>query len=149
MREEKLTILRMLRDGRVSREDAIKLLQAIGVPLLDQSQAKAILGQVERGVLSPDDAADQLEGNNKVEGTAESPRRLCIRVEKDGKQAVNVRVPLGLIDVGMRLLGKNPVMVNGRPVDARVIWEAVKSGTMGTILDIDGDDGQHVEIAVE
>lgn len=150
MRDEQLTILRMLKDGRVNRVDAEKLLRAISGGAMEASPPGAVLEQVESGSMAPEDAVLLLGSTDllPVEPVASS-RWLRIKVERSGKKAVNVRLPLGLIDIGLPLLRKTPLTMNGRPLSAEAIWAAVKAGTTGKLIDVDGEDGEHVEISVE
>ena len=69
--------------------------------------------------------------------------------QRSGKRKVNVRIPLSLVDVGLKLGAKfSPVGLEG--LDMNQIMSAVKAGGMGKIVDVeDEEDGEHVEIYVE
>lgn len=73
MNEEKLRILKMLEDGKVSAEQAAKLMEA-----LDKSGARPSENEIKK-------------------------KWLHIRVAKDGRDTVNMRVPLALLKFGFKL----------------------------------------------
>lgn len=151
MRDEQIAILKMLQDHTITRDDAQKLLAAIGAANSDGAMMASLLGQVEDGALSPQQACDQLDGSVSADSLPTSVRghNIRIRVEKGGKSAVNIRLPLNLVETGLRLFGKETIRVDGKPVDAAVLVDTLRSGQVGTILEVDGDDGEHVEISVE
>ncbi len=73
---------------------------------------------------------------------------LRIHVQKQGEKPVNIRVPLGLMNVGMRLLGQE-LKIGTVPVSTQDLWDSIQSETTGTVLEVEGQDGEHVEIIVE
>ena len=147
MRDEQLTILGMLQDHTVSADDAARLLAAIGTPNVDDTGIQSILKQVERGELSPEVAVDSLD-LQKPAASAQG-KWFRIRVQKNGKTPVNIRIPLNLVDTALRLFGGSSMKVDGVPVNTQELWEAVRNSNVGKIIEIDGDDGEHVEISVE
>ncbi len=151
MREEQIAILKMLQDHTIARDDARKLLAAIGTDRTDSALVASLLVQVEEGSLAPATACDQLDGRmpEAVNATPARGHNIRIRVEKGGKSAVNIRVPLTLVETGLRLFGQESIRVDGKPIDTGALLDTLRDGHIGTILEIDGDDGEHVEISVE
>jgi len=123
---ERLRILRMIAEGKVSPEEGETLLRALQTP---------------SATSSPDKAQDTTEGNG---------RWLRIRIQEDGRQRVNVRLPLRLVEFGLKIARR---FSSEEDLDqiAAAINEAVQAGIAdGKIIDIEDDhDKQHVEIWFE
>jgi hypothetical protein len=126
--EERMKILKMVEDGKVTAEDGAKLLAA-----LDDSRKTA------RAPMPP-----------PPPGTTANSRWLRIRVTdfNTGRPKVNVNIPMGLVKVGLKMGAKFAPEVDG--MDVQQITEAIDSGMTGKIIDVvDEEDGEHVEIYVE
>ncbi|NJM40601.1 MAG: hypothetical protein HC853_07440 [Anaerolineae bacterium] len=126
--EERLRILRMIEENKISAEEGAKLIAAL-----------AASRRTEKG--------DKDE--RKASYTGQRARGLRIRVtnSKTGKQHVNINLPIGLVDIGLKIAARFSPELNG--LDSEVV-RAIKEGTMGKILDVtDEDDGDRVEIFVE
>jgi len=124
--EERMKILKMIEEGKLSAEEGAKLLSA-----LSAGQSKAVAGAAgELGV-----------------GTA---RWLRVRVTDvaSGRSKATVQIPISLIDAGMKIGAHFAPEVAG--VDMTEIMTALRSGMTGKIIDVtDDEDGEHVEIFVE
>ena len=123
--EERMKILKMVEDGKISPEDGAKLLAA----LTDGRRGAAAAGSSR---------------------TAGAGRWLRIRVTDiaTGRSKASVQIPLGLIDAGMKIGAHFAPEVEG--VDMSNVMDAVRSGMTGKIIDVtDDEDGEHVEIYVE
>jgi len=124
--EERLQILKMLEEGQISADDAAKLLSAL-------------------------EAGAQKEGR-QVTGTpaGPAPKWLRIRVSdgQSGKPKVSVNVPMGLVNVALKMGAKFVPEVGG--LDMNEINEMIRSGSQGRIIDIqDEEGGERIEIFVE
>ena len=119
--EERMKILEMVREGKISPEEGARLLQAI------QSGAKRA-GQANR-----DGGRD--------------PRWLHIRVTdlKTGQAKVNVNIPMGLVSVGIKM-GARFAPTNAN-FDYKEVMDAIRSGATGKLVDMeDQTEGERVEI---
>ena len=125
--EERMQILKMVENKQITAEDGAKLLAAL--------DAKGQAG--EPNVPSP---------SPSTQG-----RWFRVRVTdlKTGRRKVNVNIPLGLVDVGLKMGAKfAPAGLEG--MDIKQILAAIKSGGEGKVVDVeDEEDGEHVEIFVE
>jgi hypothetical protein len=120
LREERLMILRMVEEGKISPEEGAKLLAAIG-----ENQETTVQADAD---------------------TFDMSRMLHIRVTDTvtGQQKVNVNVPIGLVRLGLRFVPESA------DVDVAAITAALDSGTRGRIVDVMAEeDGKHVEIFIE
>ena len=123
--EERMKILKMIEDGKVTAEEGAKLLAALSA------------GRRTAG------------GTGAGQGPG-AGRWLRIRVTDTatGRSKASVQIPIGLIDAGMKIGAHFAPEVEG--VDMSNVMEAVRTGMTGKIIDVtDDDDGEHVEIFVE
>ena len=123
--EERMKILKMIDDGKISAEEGSKLLSA-----LNTSQKSSSGGSINVG--------------------ASGARWLRVRVTdtSTGRSKATVQIPISLIDAGMKIGAHFAPEVAG--VDMSEVMDALRSGTSGKIIDVmDDEDGEHVEIFVE
>jgi len=123
--EERMRILKMIDEGKISAEEGAKLLSA--------------LSENRRG--------PGLPISPRAPGTA---RWLRVKVTDvvTGRSKATVQIPLALIESGMKIGAHFAPEVEG--VDMPTIMEALRSGMTGKIVDVvDEKDGEHVEIFVE
>lgn len=126
--EERMKILKMIEDEKISAEEGAKLLAA--------------LAEGSRGSLDP-------AGPGKP-GKPGAPRTLRIRVTDmaTGRSKASVQIPLALVDAGMKIGAHFAPEVEG--VDMSNVMDAMRSGVTGKIIDVmDDEDGEHVEIYIE
>ena len=123
--EERMRILKMIDEGKISAEEGAKLLSA----------------------LSENRRAPGLPTAPRMPGAA---RWLRVKVTDvvTGRSKATVQIPLALIESGMKIGAHFAPEVEG--VDMPTIMEALRSGMTGKIVDVvDEKDGEHVEIFVE
>ena len=127
--EERLKVLKMLQEGKITAEMAAELLKA-----LDTSNKKP-----------------ETDDRNSISFPGRSSGRFFrVRVTdtETGRTRVNVRLPLGMVNAGMRMGMRFSPEVEG--LDAARLAEALSSGETGQIMDIyDDEDGEHVEVYIE
>jgi hypothetical protein len=132
--DERMKILQMLQEGRLTPESAAQLLQAV-----DEAPAA-------RPVVSPPEPVTIVEG----QGSPNKPRWLRVRVTDTdtGRPRVNVRLPISLVNVGLKLGSQFAPEIEG--VDFAQLIEAANSGETGAFVDVfDEEDGEHVEVFLE
>jgi hypothetical protein len=115
-----------------------------------------ILKMLEEKQITAEEAAKLLEALRTAGTTAQSreepgkARWLRIRVadRTTGKYKVNVNLPVGLIDVGLKMGARFAPDMAG--MDIHAIHAAIKEGLQGKIIEIDDEnDDERVEIFVE
>jgi len=124
--EERMKILKMIEDGKLSAEEGTKLLAAL-------SEKRMPTPPRPPGMPGP-----------------VGPRWLRIRVTdvRTGRSKASVQIPLALVDAGMKIGAHFAPEVEG--VNMSNVMDAVRSGMTGKIIDVtDEEDGEHVEIYVE
>ncbi len=126
--EERMQILKMIQEGKITAEEGAKLLQA----------------------LSAGSKTDKRPPAPPPMGAPSDSRWFRVRVTdtRTGKNKVNVNIPMGLVNVGLKMGARfAPNMDN---VNFEELMTAIKSGASGKVMDVtDEDSGEHVEIFVE
>ena len=123
MSEEKKIILEMLREGKISVEEAEQLLE------------KA----------SPGDTFDDKPKIKKPN----SKRFLRVRVTEEDKVKANVNIPIALAEVGLNLIPKSKLMVDGKQINMDEILKLIEEGTEGELVNIDAeDDGKNYKVNI-
>ena len=137
--EERMKILKMIQEGKISAEDAIQLLEALESAV----SRPAPSGQV------PALPYPALPAGPAALG-ARSPRwfRVLVTDVKTGKTRVNVRLPVSMVSAGIKLGARFAPQVEG--IDTTRLMEHLNSGEVGKIIDVfDDEDGEHVEVFIE
>ena len=122
--EERMKILKMIEEGKISVEDGAKLLAAL--------------------------SEGRCSGMANSSRSAAAGHWLRIRVTDmaTGRSKAAVQIPLGLIDAGLKIGAHFAPEVEG--IDMSSVMDALRSGVTGKIIDVtDDEDGEHVEIYVE
>jgi hypothetical protein len=127
--EERVKVLKMVQEGKITPEMAAELLKA-----LDASSKKPATEEV-----------NQMNYPGRGGGRF---FRVKVTDTDSGKTRVNVRLPLGMVNAGIRMGMRFSPEVEG--LDAARLAEALASGETGQIMDIyDDEDGEHVEVYIE
>jgi len=123
MSEEKRIILEMLKEGKISVEEAEKLLE------------KANPGE------SFDDTTRNIKPNSK--------KFLRVRVTEEDKVKANVNIPIALAEVGLNLIPKEKLKVDGKQINMDQILKLIEEGTEGELVNIDAeDDGKKYKVNI-
>lgn len=120
--EERMKILKMIEEGKITAEEGTRLLAALG-----KQKRKRPVSQ---------------EGE---------PSWLRVRVTdvNSGKEAVRVNLPFSLVNVGLKM-GARFVPDIEQELAMEELAEALKEGLTGKIVDVvDEEDGKRVEIFIE
>jgi hypothetical protein len=121
---ERLQILQMIEEGKITPEQGANLLAALDAP---------------RG-----------EDRSPTPAKSGGPNWFRVRVTDlvTGKAKATVNIPLGLMDWGLKIGAQFAPEVSD--VNLTQLGEALRSGVEGKIIDVvDEEDGEHVEIFVE
>lgn len=125
--EERMKILKMIQENRITADEGAKLLKALT-------------------------ASSQKPKHQQTIRPAGGARWLRVRVTDmaSGKSKVNVNLPLKLVDAGLNIAAQfapEDIEVEGL-MDA--VNEAIDDNLTGKIVDVvDGEDGEHIEVFIE
>ncbi|NDJ85597.1 MAG: DUF2089 domain-containing protein [Chloroflexi bacterium] len=123
--EERMRILSMLQEGKISAEEASRLLTALGQSSNNATKSKAATS-----------------GRN--------PRQLRVRITDtvSGRNKVNVNIPMGLVNIGLKMGAR--FIPNDADIDIEELKEAVEAGHVGKIVEFeDTESGERVEVWLE
>ena len=122
--EERMKILKMINDGKITAEEGAQLLTAL---------------------------TQRSEKPKKSGGRSLTGQFLRVKVTdmSTGKTKVNVNVPMKLVDAGLNIAAQfTPEMENAQMMDA--VKEALSENMRGKIVDVvDEEDQEHVEIFID
>ncbi len=122
--DERMRILKMIQEGKITAEEGAKLLAALRESRGKTARPSGPLG-MSKGWL-----------------------RVRVTDMASGRTKVNVNLPLGLMDAGLRIGAQYAPELQG--LDLNQLINEVRSGASGKIIDvIDEEDGEHVEIFIE
>lgn len=122
--EERLQILKMIEEGKITAAEGADLLRA-----LDRDTSPPL--------------PPPLKGPS-------APRWFRVRVTDiaTGKNKVNVNIPMGLVNVGLKMGARFAPEVDD--MNYSEIMTAIRSGQTGKIIEVEDEDGnERVEIFVE
>jgi len=132
--EERIKILQMVQDGKISAEEAAQLLETL-------EEGERPMGRS----MPPIPPGMSVEG-----GLGRKPRWFRVRVTDtdSGKPRVNVRLPIGMVNIGLKMGTRFAPEVEG--LDTAALMQMIESGEIGQIVDVfDEKDGEHVEVFLE
>ena len=133
--DEKIRILNMVQDGKITAEEAAKLLEALEV--------KEEKNEVE--------VLNRFDGGSSPKG---KPRwlRIVVTDTNTGKKQVNLKLPVSILKSGMSIASKFNVdndVLNQIDLDG-VLSMADSDNPTGVLVDIEEtESGEHVLITVE
>lgn len=128
--EERLKILKMIQDGKITAEDGARLLETL---------------EVRKPTPATDYRLESMPGIS-----SKGPRFMRVRVTETatGKPRVNVRLPVSLVNAGLKMGARFSPEVQG--LDMQELARFINSGETGQIVDVyDDEDGEHVEVFLE
>lgn len=125
--EEQIRILKMIEQGEIKAEDGARLLEALDAADRRRTPATPPSGSV-----------------------AGAGRSLRVRVTdtRTGRNKVDVTIPIGLVDVGLRMGARFTPEMEG--IDLNQVASLIKQGATGQLVKIeDAEDNEIIEIFVE
>ncbi len=132
--EERIKVLTMVQEGKITPEQAAQLLEAIGT---EPNKRQGAGGGPQHAPEEP-----FIPGRK--------PKFLRVRVTDtdSGRPRVNVRLPISMVSVGIKMGSKFAPQIEG--IDPQQLMSFIESGEIGQIVNVfDEDDGEHVEVFLE
>lgn len=137
--EERMRVLEILKEGKISPEAAAQLLEAMDAePPQPYAPPPPVSPAAPSAFASPPSEPGQ------------KARFLRVKVTDTGtgRPRVNVRIPVSLVNLGLKLGARYAPEVEG--LDMAQMLQAVQAGEQGPLVDVyDHDDGEHVEVFLE
>jgi hypothetical protein len=129
---ERLQILRLLEQRKITAAEAAELLAALGERSRDGRRRERSRWLAEE-LAPPSDRARWI--------------RVRVTDERTGQVRTNVTVPIGMVGFGLGFARRFRGVPGVNVVDE--IFEAVRSGRRGTIFDVSNEGGERVEILID
>ena len=114
MNEEKRKILEMVKEGKITFEEAEQLLDKLNL-----GESSEIVPKVKK---------------------PNSKKFLRVRVTEEDKVKANVNIPIALAEVGLNLIPKSKLKVDGKQINMDQILKLIEEGTEGELVNIDAED---------
>ncbi|MGB3330609.1 MAG: hypothetical protein WBA46_16735 [Thermomicrobiales bacterium] len=144
--EDRLEILRLVENGSMSVEEASRMLELLD--RADRITADPVgfsFGNTEPLPPTHGFTPPPMPMPPGVRPGGPAPRNVRIRISDEEKVQLNLVIPFGLIDSGLKLAKR---FAPDSLLDSRDIRASIEEGFVGPLLDIN-DDYQHVEILIE
>jgi hypothetical protein len=150
MPDELETILRLVADGRLSPEEAAPIIDALTraerqePERREDERASRHATRLDRHLQRAQRRIDRAFARaGALMDEAGGGRQLRIQVKERGRQRVNLRIPIGFVESAIGFVPG----IGGDQADR--IRDAVRSGEVGPIIDVEDPDGDGVLISVE
>lgn len=129
-REERILILKMIQEKKVTAEEGAQLLEALDDPTG---------GEAKPGV-----------ANAAAIETGNLPRWVRVRVTEvgSGRARLNLRLPVALVRPGLKVGTRLSPDIEKLDIDR--LLQAINAGQTGEVIDVvDDEGGEHVEVFLE
>lgn len=124
MSEEKKMILEMVKEGKISVEEAEKLLDKV-------------------------DADRVSENTITCESDDPNKKFLRVRVIDGGETNVNINIPIALAGIGLKFIPKDKLNLNGQEINIEQILQLIDEGAEGELANIDvNENGKITKVKI-
>ena len=120
--EERIRILSMLQEGKITADEANRLLSALG----------------------------QSGTRNTSAAPSRQPRQLRVRITdtNSGRNKVNVNIPVGVVNIGLKMGAR--FIPSDADIDIDELKTAIDNGDVGKLVELeDTDSSERVEVWLE
>ena len=136
--DERLTILKMVEENKISAEQGVQLLSALGQPKPAPAAPAPVM---DSAPVAPEPPASPATGKGRW-------FRVIVTDTNTGKNKVSVRLPMRLVRWGLKVGSRYTDELEG--IDMDELAEALAGDGDGQLVDVlDEEDGEHVQEFVE
>jgi hypothetical protein len=128
--EERLRILKLIQEGKITAEEGVQLLDALG--------------------MNPQSGPGKSRPQEAFSTASKEPRWFRVRVTdiKTGKTKVNIRLPVNVLMAGAKMGARFSPEIDG--LDMAKVMDFIRAGETGQVLDVYDDlDEERVEVFIE
>jgi hypothetical protein len=117
-------------------------------------EKRLILEMLKEGKINVNEAEQLLTGaENMQEGTTQSgssqKKFLKVLVMEENKAKVNINIPLALAEVGLKLVPKESLKIEGADINIDEILKLIKEGNEGELVNVETTDkGKDVKVKI-
>jgi DUF4097 and DUF4098 domain-containing protein YvlB len=148
MPNEKLRILEMIKDGTISPQEGLDLIQA-----LEQSEKSLVRATPDQSL--PGITRPQSESANDSGGSGSSKRKphwLYIKVNDEDGKNVNIKIPISLAKFAGKFIPKDAkaeMSAQGIDLDVDGILKVLEDEGPMNLIEVNDEDGKSVRIYTE
>lgn len=127
--EERMRILKLVEDGKITAQQALELLATLE---------------------EPPSSSSSIPNPSPSSPSGQTGRWFRVRVTDTdtGRTRVNVRLPVSMVDAGLKMGARFSPEVDGMDMDS--LRRFIALGQVGKVIDItDDSDGEHIEVSIE
>jgi hypothetical protein len=137
MAEERKKVLEMLRDGSITAEMASGLLESLDETVVGTPEEESAPRPVAFVPAPPEPSSGRAHW-----------LRVRVTDTDSGRSRVNLRLPVLLVNLGLRLGSKYTPEIDG--INMSELLQTVQLESRGTFIDVyDEEEGEHVEVFLE
>ncbi|EKD71302.1 MAG: hypothetical protein ACD_46C00220G0006 [uncultured bacterium] len=109
------------------------------------AERKLILEMLKEDKINIDEAEKLLEGVDETQDESSLPKSvnkkfLKILVIEDNNTKVNVNIPIALAEVGLKLIPKDQLKIEGKDINIEEILKLIQEGNEGELVNIETTD---------
>lgn len=150
MEEERMNILRLVEEGKISAQEAAGLLSALSrrkstPETISSTEAKVETGDSDVNVEDSEPIPSIIDNS-----TVKSARWFRVRVTDlaTGRAKATINLPIGLVNWGLKVGARFAPEIS--ELDFNELGDILQSGANGKMVDVmDEEDGEHVEIFID
>lgn len=118
-------------------------------------ETKLILEMFKEGKITLEETEKLLEGSHTIQNEPTQVKSfnkkfLKVLVKEGDKTNVNISLPLSLAEVGLKLIPKDQLKIQGTEINMNEILKQIQEGINGEFVNVDtiGDNGKEVKVKV-
>ncbi len=148
MTAERLSILKMIENGKITAAEGASLLKAISPPTPEAAKDPDLN---PFGTDSAKAGQDDSEPSSRQQTTEARWLRVTVTDPQSGQQRVKLNIPIGLVNTGLRMGARFVPNLNQTEYKAFMskMEEFSRSRQSGLVVDTVTENGEHLSVYVE
>jgi len=147
--DERLSILKMVEENKISAEQGVQLLSALGQP---KAAPAPVMNSQPAGEAMDEAVVDEVMVDETTPEKSFTGKgrwfRVMVTDTNTGKNKVSVRLPMRMVQWGLKVGSRYTDELEG--LDFNELAQALSEEGGGPLVDvIDEEDGEHVQVFVE
>ncbi len=115
-----------------------------------KEEVMRILKMLEENKIKAEEAYRLIDAILDISNLPKSGKFIKIYVESEDGDEVKITVPIGLVRMLTNFVPKEAKsVINDFEIDLNELMKAIEEGASGTLIDVEGKDGEVVKIVVE
>lgn len=147
MSEEKLRIMEMIKDGTISPQEGLDLIEA-----LESSEKSLARATPDQSLLDISHPGSEDAGDRQQSGPKRKPHWLYIKVNNNDGKNVNIKIPIGLAKFAGKFIPKEAkaeMSAQGIDLDVDGLMRILEEEGPLDLIEVNDEDGKCVRIYTE